>query len=287
MFRDLAGFTLTPVGVNEGDLTRRSLAALVTANYFATFGVQMAAGRGFLPEEEKPGSGIASVIVSTELWRRMGSDPGLVGKTIRIKFEDIPGGRHRPGIFLRNHRLFTFDLWLPLGMYDALPIDKLNEQKQRLGDRQNQRVMLVGRLKPGLRWPVPGPSFWLWPPVGEGLPGGKQRLRWNSGSSRGTASAPAPPRKEFVRDDHFLMGMSGVVLIIACLNLANMLLARSAARRREVAIRLSLGASRGRLVRQLLTEGLLLSLLGGAGGLWLSGWATKALLASARRGSLS
>ena len=282
VFSDLAGFTLAAVGVNEGDLTRRSFAALVTANYFATFGVQMAAGRAFLPEEEKPGSAIAAVVVSTEFWRRTGSDPALLGKTLRITRAHSRWSGIAPEHFAGTTALFSFDFWLPLGMYDALPNDMMNDKKQRLADRQNHALMLVGRLKPGLTVAAAEPQL-------RALAAGLQKAypEANGGytlelgkPSRGSISTNPTADKNSPAMTILLMGMSGAVLIIACLNLANMLLARSAARRREVAIRLSLGASRGRLVRQLLTEGLLLSLLGGAGGLWLSGWATKALLAS-------
>ncbi|HXP62708.1 MAG TPA: ABC transporter permease [Dongiaceae bacterium] len=282
VFSALAGFTLTEVGVNEGDLTRRSFAALVTANYFATFGVQMAAGRGFLPEEEKPGSAIPSVVVSTELWRRTGSDPALVGKTLRINSRTFQVVGIAPEHFAGTTALFSFDLWLPSGMFDALPNEMTGDQRQRLADRQNHALLLVGRLKPGLTMAAAQPQLQA---VASGLerayPEANRGHTFELGKlSRTNISTNPMKDQNSSATTALLMGTSGAVLLIACLNLANMLSARGAARRREIAIRLSLGASRGRLVRQLLTEGLLLSLLGGAGGLWLASWATKALVAS-------
>jgi predicted permease len=282
VFSDLAAFTLAAVGVNEGDLTRRSFAALATANYFAMFGVPMAAGRGFLPEEEKPGSGIPAVVVSTELWRRTGSDPALVGKTLRINSRTFQVVGIAPEHFAGTTALFSFDLWLPLGMFDTLPSNLMADNQSRLADRQNHALMLVGRLKPGLTMAAAQPQL-------QTLAGGLERAYPEANKdhtlelgklSRTSISTNPDKDQDSSSMTILLMGMSGAVLLIACLNLANMLSARSAARRREVAIRLSLGASRGRLVRQLLTEGLLLSLLGGAGGLWLAGWATKVLVAS-------
>jgi predicted permease len=187
-----------------------------------------------------------------------------------------------PEHFSDTTTLVSFDLWLPLGMFDALPNDIINQKTQRLEDRRNDALMVVGRLKPGLTMAAAQPALVA---LAAGLestfPEANKDYTLELGKlSRMTISTNPAKDQDSPAMSIVLMGMSGGVLLIACLNLANMLSARGAARRREVAIRLSLGASRGRLVRQLLTEGLLLSLLGGAGGLWLGSWAIKVLIAS-------
>jgi predicted permease len=281
VFNDLTGFTMTMVGITEGDLTSRSFAALVTANYFSTFGIPMKAGRVFLPEEEKPGSAIPVVIVSYAFWQKKGADPDFVGKNLRINSRSFQVVGITPEFFSGTSAMFSFDFWLPLGMYDQLG-NLMDEKKEKLDDRQNHCLMLLGRLKPGLT--MASAQARLQPPAAEMA---KAHPDLNKDYSLEVGESPrisinTTPVKDpsAVTLTVLLMGMSGAVLLIASLNLANMLLARGAARKQEIAIRLSLGAGRARLVRQLLTEGLLLSLLGGAGGLVLANWTTRILVAS-------
>ena len=280
-FTDLTGFTMTMVGITEGELTGRSFAALVPANYFSTFGIPMKAGRVFLPEEEKPGSAIPVVIVSHAFWQKKGADPNLVGKSLRINSRNFQVVGITPEFFTGTSAMFSFDFWLPLGMYDQLG-NVMDEKKEKLDDRQNHCLMLLGRLKPGLT--MTSAQARLQPLAAEmarAHPDLNKDYSLELGQSPRVSINTNPVNDpSAVTLTVLLMGMSGAVLLIACLNLANMLLARGAARRQEIAIRLSLGAGRARLVRQLLTEGLLLALLGGAGGLVLSDWTTRILVAS-------
>lgn len=282
VFSDLSSFTIAMVGLNEGDLTRRSFAAIIPANYFELFGVHLPAGRAFLPEEEKPGSAVAVVIVSHSYWKRTGLDPQLIGKKIRINTRLFQVVGIAPEHFTGTTAVFSPEIWLPLGMYELLPMDIMSPTRQRLEDRKNHCLMVVGRLKPGSTMPGAQAQLQILanqmeqahPDVNQGYTlelGGLSRLSISTNPTSDPNSAVMTT---------LLMGMSGAVLLIACLNLANMLLARGAARGREIAIRLSLGASRGRLVRQMLTEGFLLSLVGGGAGLLLASWATSLLMAS-------
>lgn len=282
VFSDVTAFGESMVGVSEGELTRRTFAVMVSANYFATFGVPLAAGRAFLPEEERPGSTVPVVIVGHAYWVRTGSDPELVGKTVRINarpFKII-------GITRRNFSGTTVvigpEFYLPLGMYEVLANDFMNEKRLRLDDRGHHCLRLVGRLQRGLdRSAAEGRIQAVAKQLAEAYPDANKdytielrklsRMTMNTYPHEETGTATMSV---------LLMSMAGAVLLIACLNLANMLLARGVARRREFAVRLALGGSRARVIRQLLTEGLILALLGGAAGLLLAVWANDLLVAS-------
>jgi predicted permease len=270
------------VGVTEGETTRRCFGALVSANYFKTFGVQLAGGREFLPEDERPGSAVPVVIVSHNYWKRTGADPAMVGRMVRINSRTFQVVGIAPEFFTGTTSVFSPDFWLPLGMYEAVVNDFMNERKQRLDDRSNHGLMLVGRLKPGMTMSQAQAQLQsLASQLETAYPDANKDHTIELGELSRISISTNPQRHSSTTTlSVLLMAMSGAVLLIACLNLANLLLARGAARRREIAIRMSLGGSRGRIVRQLLTEGLLLSLLGGWCGLMLACWATNLLVAS-------
>ena len=280
-FTDVAAFSVCMVGVNEGDLNRKTFTFLVSANYFDTFGVRLPVGRAFLPQEEKPGSAIPVVIVSHNYWRKAGSDPDLVGKTIRLNSRAFTVVGIAPETFTGTSAMFSPEFWLPLGMYETVANDFINDKKQSLADRQNHALMLVARLKPGLS-PAAAQTQ-LQPLVArleEAFPDVNKDQIFEVGKLSRLSISTNPVKDSSEVSSLLLMGVSGAVLLIACFNLANMLLARSASRRREIAIRLALGAGRLRLVRQLLTEGFLLSLVGGAAGLLLASWTNQVLVNS-------
>ena len=281
-FRDVLGFAVAMVGVSEGDTTRRTFATLVSANYFPTFGVRLAAGRDFLPEEERPGSAVPVVIVSHTYWKKTGADPALVGQTLRINARVFQVIGIAPEFFTGTTTLFSPEFWLPLGMYETMANDFMNAKRQRLDDRNHHCLMLVGRLKPGVTSAAAQNQLQsLASQLAEAYPTENKDSTFELGRlSRMSINTNPQKDSGMTTLSVLLMAMSGAVLLIACLNLANMLLARGAARRKEMAIRLSLGGSRGRIVRQLLTEGFLLSLIGGAAGLLLSYWATSLLVTS-------
>ncbi|MGH7972066.1 MAG: ABC transporter permease, partial [Limisphaerales bacterium] len=279
-FTDVAAFTMCMVGLHEGELTRKSFAGVVSANYFDTFGVAVTRGRGFMAEEEKPGSAIPVVIVSHNYWKKAGADPGLIGRNIRINSRSFTVIGVAPEHFTGTAAIFSPEFWLPLGMYEAVANDFLNDQRQSLADRQHHALMLVARLKAGLT-PAAAQSQLqpLAAKLAEAFPDANRDQLFEVGGLP-RMSISTNPHKDSEASSVLLMGMSGAVLLIACFNLANMLLARGAARRKEIAVRLALGAGRLRLVRQLLTEGLLLSFLGGACGLVLAVWSNQLLVNS-------
>jgi predicted permease len=281
VFSSLMAHTMTMVGVAEGETTRRVFADIVSANYFSTFGAKLARGREFTADEERPGQAIPVVIVSYAYWKRTGADPGLVGRTVRLNNRVFTIVGVAPQHFTGTAALFSPEFWVPLGMYEQLANHFMNEEKRQLRDRNHHCLLLVGRLKPGLTMARAQVEL-------ESLAGQLESAypEINKDQSLVLAELPRlsistnPIRNRFGVMTTLLLSMSGVVLLIACLNLANMLLARGASRWKEIAIRTALGGARSRIMRQLLTEGFLLSLLGGAAGLALSCLGTQWLINS-------
>ena len=282
IFSHVTGFTITLLGITEGDVTRRTMAAMVPANYFETFGVSMAAGRGFLPEEESPGSQIPTVVISYKFWEKRGKDPDLVDQTIRLNTREFQVVGIAPKFFTGLSILVSPEFWLPLGMYEAMRSDLINEQDDRLSARDQQHLFVFGRLKPGVtmgtaqsRMAVMGNQ------LAHAYPIANKDLMIEVGRLSRVSISTNPANDSFLSIlSVLLMTLSGAVLLIASLNIANMLLARSTARRKEIAIRLALGSSRRHIVRQLLIEGGVLSVMGGAMGLLLAYWATNVMIAS-------
>ena len=281
-FASLAGFNLAMIGVKEGDLTRRVFAAITTANYFSTFGVRPALGRDFLPEEERPGSQMAVAIVSHRYWQRQGAKPGILGQPLTLNGRSFTVVGVAPEGFSGTSAVLSPDLWLPLGVYEMVANDFMRQTGRPVNDRGNSTLMVFGRLKPGLS---PAEAEKQLQPLAARLEAAyaaenkDQTLVVGRLSRMSIGTGPSQSRESQAMA-LLLMPMAGLVLLTACLNLANLMLARSAARRREVAIRLALGGGRGRILRLFLTEGLVLALAGGALALLLSSWVTSLLVNS-------
>jgi predicted permease len=281
VFDDVLGQTMTMVGVSEGEKTRRSFVSVVTASYFSTLGVRLAAGRDFTVDEERPGAEILVVIVGHQVARKTGVAPdALVGQTIRINTRDFTVIGVTPEGFAGTMALIAPEFWLPTGVYETVSDEMITgDQTRSLSSATHRPLILVGRLREGMSMdtatamlPVLSRQMVEAQPsenkgrdlVVQKLP----RLSISTSPQTDTSTATLGV---------MLMGMAGLVLLIACLNLANMLLARGTARRKEIALRLALGSGRARVVRQLLTESLLIALVGGAAGLMLAIWGTRLL----------
>jgi putative ABC transport system permease protein len=263
-FTDLAAVTGVPVTVNltgtgEPEELRTQL---VTASLFPLLGVRAAVGRTFLPEEDAPGAAPA-VLLSHRLWaRRFGSDPALVGGAITLD------GRARTvvGIMPAGFQVLdeTIDVWLPMAFPAAA---------RTAGGRY---LLVLGRLKPGVDVAA----------AQAGMDTITTRLaRDFPGRDAGWASNVVSLHQQIVGGIRpallVLAGAVAFVLLIACANVANLLLARATGRRRELAVRAALGAGRGHLVRLLVGESLALAVLGGAAGLGLAYAGLRVLVASA------
>ncbi|HEX8140049.1 MAG TPA: ABC transporter permease, partial [Pyrinomonadaceae bacterium] len=282
-FSDLCAWSETSAGIsssesrNAGDSERAEViwGELVTGNYFEVMGVKPALGRTFLPEEDRTPNAHAVVVLSHPLWeQRFNADQALLGKTIYLNGQPFTVVGIMPESFLGGAFYLRKAFWVPVMMSQ-----KFGRRPEWQTDRSYQLFNVFGRLKPGVTMAQGETDLNL---VAENL--AKLYPKENSDTkvqllteldSRYDAAT------KIIKYGGFLaLCVSGLVLLLACANVANLMLARAATRAREIGIRLALGASRGRIVRQLLTESLLLALIGGALGWALSYWGADVIGAS-------
>src|SRR5947207_2608968 len=259
---------------------------LVSADYFATLGVTPAAGRFFTREVDRARGGSPIAVLSYGFWKqRFGLDPLTLGKTIQIRqtsFQIV--GVTPPGFFGETVGAFP-DLWIPMMMQDSVypGRDLLTAAK----DLTNVHMWLqvIARLKPGVTPEQAKASVnvafqaLLVSKVGASISADERRQALDQRINlQRAAQGSSALRAHFGQPLTVLMALVGLVLLIACVNVANLLLARGAARQREFAMRIATDAGRGRLIRQLLTESLLLAVWGAAAGLLLARWADALLV---------
>jgi predicted permease len=283
-FSAVTAFNLSFAGIGEADATRRTFAAVVSRNYFQTLGVDLLAGRTFSEDEEKPGSRAAVAVVSYPYFKRQGGELSLIGKTVKVNSRPFTIVGVAPRGFTGTSALVSPEVWLPLGANELVENDFMRDDDARppLGDRRNQALMLFGRLKPGVTVNAADAALKsVSARLEEAYPAENKNQRLTAHTlSRVSITTNPQDGDELGPVFGTLMAMAVIVLIVACLNLANMMLARGTSRRKEIAMRLALGGGRTRIVRQLLTEGLLLSLLGGTFGLLLGYWGVNVLVAT-------
>jgi putative ABC transport system permease protein len=282
VFSGVMAHNLAMVGVGDQGSIRRAFTDVVSANYFAVMGVMPMQGRTFRAEEETPDRNAAVAIVSYNYWKREGLNPAMLGSTMTIDGRPFTVIGIMPQGFTGTTQIFAPEIWLPLGVYDQVANDFENENRGKLDDRGGRQFMIVGRLKPGMTAAAATPALkTLAANLEQAYPvEQKDQTFMIEALSRFSLSTSPAHGTNIKRLAPLLFGMSGVVLLVACLNLANMLLARGAARRKEIAIRLALGGSRWRIVQQLLVEGLVLALAGGVFGLLLGLWSSDLLVSS-------
>ncbi len=285
VFTDMAAHSLMVAAVRVNDDVDLVSGETVTGNYFRLLGLRAALGRLLVPEDDRPGAARVAVI-STRLWERaFGRDPAVVGRTLRIRSQPyLVVGVAPPG-FAGMVPIFAADLWTPMTRVDeVLPTGILSfvdsPGETRL-ERRGQRWLFVkGRLRDGVT-PARAAAGLdvIMANLAAAYPDSNEDRQV---SLTLTADVRLPPQwagpAAIVSTG--LMLVVGLVLLVACANVMGMLLARAAARRREIGVRLAVGAGRGRLVRQLLTECLVLSSFGAVAGLALA-WGLLRLLAAA------
>lgn len=279
VFDGLMAHMFSMVGETIGDSTRRTFVSVASSNYFDTLGVRLAAGRAFSAEEERPGAKIPVIIVGYDRWRDAQFDPAFIGSRVRINATDFTVVGVAPQGFTGTMALVAPEMWLPLGMFDVVVNDIFKNRGTGLDDRGHHALVLAGRLKPGMTEAVATERLDLIARrLEDAYPAeNKDRtLLVNKLSRMATSTSPQDDSGPAV-GSALLMALAGVVLLIACLNIANMLLARGSARRKEIAIRMAVGGARRRVVRQLLTESFLLALAGSAAGLIIAFWTTRLL----------
>ncbi len=280
-FTSLGAHTLTMVGLEEDGDTRRAFIDAVSSNWLRTFGVTPILGRDFLAAEERPGSDPLITILSHGLWQRRGARESDIGATIQINARDYTIVGVAPEGFTGTSALLGPDLWVPLPATAHLGGDLIDDRP--LDDRTNRGLVVVGRLAPGFDLEASTRDVERVAALLESAyPVENENLTMETSALSRLSVSTNPEADSFSGAlSGLLAGMAFVVLLVAALNLATVQGARTLARTPEIAVRLALGSGRWPVVRQLLVEGLVLSLAGGAIGLFVAWVVPRLIQASA------
>ncbi len=276
VFEGMSGYNFGLVGLSEGGRAERMAVGYVTPGYFQMLGINAAHGRVLLPEEgEKQGADPVLVLGHTFWKKRFGADPSVVGRAVSINGRGFTIVGVVPEYFRGTYALVEFEGYIPIGM-SAL-VEGPNDQT--FTHRDNHQLHTLARLKPGVSIAQARAEMEVI----------CRQLEKQYPDSNKTTQAhvlpenlarPEPNAQNPIVATIFML-LTGLVLLVACVNVANLLLVRATLRQKEIAIRAALGAGQGRLVRQLLTESMLLSALGGVAGIVIGRWVSN-MLASVR-----
>ncbi|HET6975866.1 MAG TPA: ABC transporter permease [Pyrinomonadaceae bacterium] len=279
-FSGLAAYAQRPMSLTVNGQSNRVWSEFVSGNYFDVLKTNPALGRPFLDEEDRLGANPV-VVISNSLWRgSLNSDPSIIGKSLSLNQRPYTVIGVMPEKFVGATVISVPDLWVPLATEPVA-----NPGSRTLTSPDEGWLMMLGRLRPSANI---GAAQAEVETIAARLH--QARRERNSGpespggrivavsAARGLM-VPPQGRTPVLMVVGILMAVVGLVLLVACANVANMLLARAVKRRKEIAVRLSLGAGRWRITRQMLTESLLLSIIGGGAGLLVALWGTTLLVA--------
>ena len=273
VFSSLFVYTGVRLNLTGGTEPRPVMGQLASANYFSTLGVNPVRGRGFLPEEDTGDGAHAVAVISYRFWQQeFAGDSSVTAYTLNLNGRPYSIVGVAPRGFEGLDTLTATDVWVPMAMYPQLFFAPALVQQRRA-----LLFATVGRLKPGVTFPQAQAAMGN---IAQDLE--RQFPKENRGrrvllASVTDAAIPPANRGQISNASEVLMIVSAIVLIIACGNVASLLLARAAARNKEITVRLAMGARRGRLIRQLLTESVLLAILGGLAGQLVAIWARDVL----------
>ena len=272
-FRDLLAFRMVPFNVGEVGRAERTYGLLVSGNYFSELGLRPVLGRFVLPEEAERAGSAPVVVISHEYWQtRFAAAPGAVGQTVRVNDRLLTIIGVAPPGFQGTVLGLNFDLWVPATLAPVL----LGGSRE-LEDRSLRGYAVMGKLQPGAtRAQAQAEADRAMSQLAQLYPESNATMQAEVLS---LWKAPRGPQRLFARALGILQGLMLLLLLAVCGNTANLLLARASARQREIGVRMALGAGPARVVSLLLTESLLLALLGAGLGAAIAVWGTQALRA--------
>jgi putative ABC transport system permease protein len=266
-FVGITSANIAPMSLTGKGKPERVWGMVASANYFDLLGVRPVLGRGFLPEEDTKPGGAPVAVISYRLWQtHFGANPDVVGQTLEINQHPYTIVGVTPAVFQGSQTGLRSEIWIPIMMEE-----QLLPQGDLIHDHHYFWLTALGRLKPGVRPEQAQEEMTLrlkreaknYPEEHKGHDSVSVYPLWRNPFGANQLLSTLLP---------MLMTIAGLVLLLACANVANLMLVRSVARRREIAIRLSLGANRWRLVRQLLVESLILAFAGGLVAFALTFW---------------